>query len=278
MSLALARPAPEIAKVAAFLRRDVLMALSYRTQFASDALMLFGQAVISAFVARIVDPSVLPSFGGRTAGYLTFVTVGIALTSFLQVGLTRLTGVIGSERFLGTLEAVLLSRARITTLQVGWVAYDMLYVPLRSFIFFSIMVVAFGVDIQASGAIPALAFLIVFLPFVWGAGVTSAAATLVFRRAGFVNGILGFTLTFSSGALFPLDVLPAPVAAVAHYSPVAIAVRGSREALIGGVGWAELAPDLALLAVCAAVSLWVGTRIFDYAFRRELRSGAIGLY
>jgi hypothetical protein len=57
-----------------------------------------------------------------------------------------------------------------------------------------------------------------------------------------------------------------------------VAIDVARRALLGGAGWAELLPSLALLAGASVVSLICGLRIFAWAFRRELRSGGIGLY
>jgi len=268
----------EFAKIAAFLRRDLMMALSYRAAFVADAVALLGQAVVFSYVGRLVDPSAVPGFGGKQTSYLAFVSVGLALTALLQVGLTRLTGVIGSERFMGTLESVLVSPTRLTTLQVGWVAYDLVYVPIRTFVFFAFMAGFFGVEFELAGTGPTLAFIVAFLPFVWGVGVASAAATLIFRRGVLANGVLGFGLTFLSGAYFPLDFFPGWVRTIAGFNPVALAVEGTRQALLGGAGWAELAPSIVGLSCLSLVALAIGSRVFAYAFRRELRSGGVGLY
>lgn len=268
----------EFGRVAAFIRRDFLMAWSYRTAFLADTIAIFGQALIFSFVGRLVDPAAMPQIGGRTVDYLSYVTTGIALAGFLQVGLSRLMGVIATERFMGTLEAVLLTPTRLPVLQIGWVAFDVLYVPLRTVVYFAVMSVIFGVAFDLSGALPALAFIVVFLPFVWGVGLVCAAITMAFRNGGALNGAVRYVLTFGSGAYFPVDLFPTWMHGALRANPVTIAVDGTREALLGGVAWAQVASDLLVLAACGLASLVIGSNVFAYAFRRELRRGAIGLY
>jgi ABC-2 type transport system permease protein len=81
-----------------------------------------------------------------------------------------------------------------------------------------------------------------------------------------------------SGIYFPLDLLPGWLAAIAEYNPIAIAIQGMREALLGGVGWGEIARDVAILTPMSAASLALGLIVFRLAVRRERRLGTLGLY
>src|SRR4051812_25894975 len=99
----------EFAKLAAFLRRDFLTAWSYRMGFISDMSGLLLQAVIFSFVGKLIDPKVLPAYGGTPTGYLEFVAVGILLNAFLQIGMNQVAGSIRNEQLMGTLESVLLT-------------------------------------------------------------------------------------------------------------------------------------------------------------------------
>jgi len=90
----------EAQKIPAFLRRDLLVTLSYRAAFVSDLLALFTQAVLFYFVGRLVDPSKLPEFGGEQVTYLEFAAVGIALSVFIQIGLTRVAVAMRGEQLM----------------------------------------------------------------------------------------------------------------------------------------------------------------------------------
>src|ERR671928_25634 len=91
----------EVRKLPAFFRRDLLMALSYRVAFIADWFNLILQVLVFFLISRLIDSSQLPSFGGRQVSYAEFATVGIAISSFMQIGLTRVMGSIRGEQLMG---------------------------------------------------------------------------------------------------------------------------------------------------------------------------------
>lgn len=268
----------EAAKLPAFLRRDLLVTLSYRVAFVGDLLSLFTQGLLFYFVGRMIQPEALPSFGGSRVGYLEFVAIGIAVSVFVQLGLGRVAAAFRNEQLMGTLESMLTTPTSPTTIQLGSVVFDLVYVPIRTAFFLAVMTLAFGIDLDAGGLIPAAIVLLVFIPFVWGLGVLSAAAIVTFRRGGGVTGLIGTLLALASGAYFPLALLPGWAEAAAEANPIAIALESIRGLLLGGEGWGSIVTDVALLAPASAASLTVGVLAFRLALRRERRRGTIGLY
>lgn len=267
----------ELRKLAAFFRRDMLVAYSYRLAFVRDWVNLAVQVLVLGFVSRLVPPASLPRFGGGTVSYLEFVTVGIAVGSFVQLGMQRVGSGVRSEQLMGTLEAILATPTNLLTIQIGWVVYDVLYVPARTLVFLGAMSAFAGVHLSGSGFLPAVAVLAVFIPFVWGLGVLSAASTMTFRRGAGV-GFIATLLTLSSGAYFPLTVTPSWVQAAARWNPMALAVDAMRHALLGSGGWDEVGRAVAVLAPAALLTLLVGVWAFRVALRRERRRGTVGLY
>jgi ABC-2 type transport system permease protein len=268
----------ELRKVPAFVRRDFLVALSYRVAFVSDFVHLAGQVLLFYFVGLMIDQTKLPTFAGTEVTYLEFAAVGIALAVFMQLGLDRVASALRGEQLMGTLESLLVTPTAPATVQLGSVAFDLVYIPLRTTIFLIAVAVVFGLHFELAGLAPALAVLLVFIPFVWGLGVASAAVIMTFRRGGGVVGLGVVGLGLISGIYFPLDLLPDWLATIAEFNPVAIAIQGMREALLGGVGWGEIARDVAVLAPMSAASLAGGFAAFRLAIRRERRLGTLGLY
>ena len=275
-------PAPvlleEGRKLSAFLRRDLLTAWSYRLPFITDWFSLVLQTLIFVYVGRLIPPEALPVYLGRRVEYLEFVAVGITLASFLAVGLTRLMTAIRQEQVQGTLESLVLSPTAWTTLQLGSAVYDVLYVPVRTLVFLLLTTVFFGASYELSGAFAALVVLILFIPFVWGLGIISAAGTLTFRRGSGGVGFLVTIATLGSGAYFPMHVLPQWVQSVAAFNPIAIAVGAMRDALLGGAGLGEVLPYVVRLVPMSALSLLLGAVAFRAALARERRLGTLGLY
>ena len=270
--------AGELRKLPAFVRRDFLVAWSYRLPFVTDWIGLAFQAIMFYFVGLMVDPSKLPTFGGEPTTYLAFVAVGIAISAFMTLALGRVSVGIQQEQLAGTLESLLMTPTSPATVQLGAVVYDLIYIPIRTAVFLVVIALAFGIDFYASGLLPALVVLVVFIPFVWGLGVASAGATLTFRRGSGVVGIAMTVLVLFSGAYYPLDLLPNWIATLAELNPITIAVDGMREPLLGGTGWDGVGKAVTILLPLAAVSIALGGVAFRAALRRERRQGTLGLY
>jgi len=268
----------ELRKLPAFARRDFLVAWSYRMSFVSDWVGLAVQVVLFGFISRLIDPGKLPVYGGTQATYLEFVVVGIAVGVFLQLGLHEVVTGIRQEQLMGTLESLLTTPTAPATIQIGSVVYQLIYIPIRTAIFLVVVSAVFGLNFHASGLLPSALILFVFVGFVWGIGVASAAGILTYRRGAGALALGVGLLTLVSGAYFPLDVFPDWLATIARANPVTVAIEGMREALIGGSGWDGIGGRMAILVPAAVVALTVGVLAFRRALRREQRLGTIGLY
>ena len=268
----------ELAKLPAFWRRDLLEAWSYRAVFFSDVGGLVVELITFYFVGRMINPDVLPQFGGKDTSYVEFVSVGIALNVFLTVGFARVAGAIRQEQYKGTLESLLMTPTALATIQLGSVVYDLLYIPVRTVIFLVAVWLVFGVGFDVAGLAPVCAMMLAFIPFAWGLGLVSAASTLTFRGAGLGFGIVTTVMTLSSGAYFPLDVLPGWLETIAEANPLAIVIDAGREVLLGGVGWSEVPGKVAILAPTSLVSVVLGVFAFRAALARERRRGTLSLY
>jgi ABC-2 type transport system permease protein len=268
----------EAAKLPAFVRRDAKVALSYRVAFASDVLGLAAQVVVFSFIAKLVEPDRLPTFNGTHVTYLEFVATGIVLNLALGALLYKVSGAIRQEQLQGTLESVLMTPTATATMQIGSVASTLLVVPLRATLMLGAIALVFGLHFDAGGIGPAIAIMAALVPFAWGLGLASGAAIVTFRRG---TGLLGAGTTLlglASGAVFPLALLPAWIAAIAKWNPLAIAIDGVRETLLGGAGWSEALADIAVLIPLAGITLAAGIYLFRLALDRERRLGTIGMY
>jgi ABC-2 type transport system permease protein len=268
----------EVKKVPAFVRRDFLVQWSYRFAFFSDWANLGLQVVLFYFIGRLVDADRLPAFAGNRPSYIEFVAVGIAVTSVLQVGLSRVVTVTREEQLMGTLESLMMTPTVPTTVQIGSVMYDLAYVPIRTGVFLALAAAVLDVSFHVSGLLPATVVLLAFIPVVWGLGMISAAAVFTFRRGlGFV-GLFTLVLTGTSSTYFPVELFPGWLEAISKLNPITLALRATRDSLLGGTGWKGVGSTLLALVPIAALTLTVGVMAFRAARRRERRRGTLGLY
>jgi ABC-2 type transport system permease protein len=269
---------PELMKLAAFVRRDFLVAWSYRLSFVTGFLGLVGGALIFYFVGLMVDPASIPPVDGKPVSYLEFAIVGMVLGGFLHLGLERVSAALRNEQLMGTLESLLSTPTAQVTVQVGSVLFDLIFIPLRMAILLTTLALVFGLGLQLDGVPQALVILVFFMPFVWGLGILAAAITLTFRRGAGVVGLGVAGLTLVSGLYFPVGLLPGWLTAAAEANPLAIAAEALREALLGGADWSTVGPDILILTPLSLLSFVLGMAAFRLALRRERRLGTLGTY
>lgn len=268
----------ELRKIPAFARRDFFVAWSYRTAFVGDLVSLVTQIVTFYFISLMVDPSIIPTFGGRQVSYMGFVSIGIALGAFLQLGLGQVSTAIRQEQMMGTLDSLWMTPTRMPTLQIGLAAYNIVYEPIRTAIFLAAFAVIFDINIFTSGVAPTLVVLIFFIPFVWGLGMATGAVIFTLRRGGAFLGLSSLILNVSSGAYFPLTLFPDWVQRLSTLNPIAVTFDVARQTLLGGAGWEVVTPHLPMLAAFAVGSILVGAAATQLALERERRLGTLGIY
>jgi hypothetical protein len=138
----------------------------------------------------------------------------------------------------------------MSPIQLGLTIYDLMNVPIGTALFLGLATMVFDIAIDPSGVLPALAILLLLIPFVWGIGMVSAGVVITVRQGDGFLGIGALALNVSSGAYFPLDLRPDWLEALARINPIAIAFDGTREALLAGAVWAPLTSDMVSPRVC----------------------------
>lgn len=267
----------EAGKVGAFVRRDLLIAWSYRLAFFADILNIAAIAIVFSLIGQLVDPRELPTYGDSPTTYMEFVAIGLVLNLVIALLLARVASAMREEQVTGTLESLLTTPTRTGTVQFGSAAFELLWVPLRAALFLLAIALGFGLHLEVDGIAPATVIVLAFLPFVWGLGLVSAGATLTFRR-GVGATAIATLLGLGSGAFFPVELLPGWLGWITAINPIAIALDGVREALLGGAGWSGVGAALASLVPLSALALAIGIAAFRLALARERRLGTLGLY
>lgn len=264
--------------VRAFLRRDVLTMVSYRGALVTEWVGLVAQLAIFSLVARMVDPTIVPAYGGQRPGYLAYVTVGLVVGAFMSVGLAQVADAIRQEQMIGTLESLLATRLTPSGLHAGTLAWAAVYAPIRIVVFVGLAVAVFDVEIAVAGLAPAFAVGACLLAAISGLGVIAGSLVLTLRRGSGSIGAVAALSTAVSGAYFPIDLLPGWVQPLVAANPIAVAVEGMRLALLGGAGWADVVPHMLWLVAMAVPSSLAGRAAFRWALRREVRHGRLGHY
>lgn len=260
-------------KLRAFLRRDRLIATSYRTAFAVQVLSTVLWVPVCYFVG-----AGLSAGGGSYAGDpFAFLLIGVGLLGYMAISLRTFHRNVRDSQLMGTLEIVLLSPTSIAELLFYSSAWVYLLTTAR-FLLFLAVGTAFGLQLGSANPLTAAAVLLLAIPAFASFGIASAALVLVIKRGESINLILSTGSLLFGGVLYPVDALPAWLRPVSHALPITHALEAMRAALLQGASPALVGPQLAALAAFGAAGIPVSLALFRAAVRRTKATGTLAHY
>ena len=272
MSSALGRDTP--AAVAAVVRRDWLIARSYRAAY----VLTFGAAIFNVLAYYFISETLGGGSPSRLDGapsYFAFALVGIVITTVVQSSAMAVARRLREEQLTGTLEAIAAQPLRDSELALGLAGYPFVFSGLRTVVYMLVAGLVFGIDLGDADWIGFAAVILATTAIVLGLGLVIAAFVLLVKRAESVAALATFALAFLGGAFFPVEAFPEWLEAVARFAPTRLAYDGTREALYVGKGWGG---DAIALLVIAAVAVPFGVWAFDRALQRQRKRGTLGEY
>ncbi|HZD60061.1 MAG TPA: ABC transporter permease [Anaerolineae bacterium] len=265
-------------KVLAFLRKDLKLEMSYRFSFLMHFLSIFLSVAIFFFISKLIGSSVsahLKDYGGN---YFSFALVGIAFSNFLGTGLSSFSSIISSAQSEGTVEAMLVTPTKVSSIIVMASIWDFLMTTFDVLVYLALGALLFGLNLSQSN-IPAAA-LIIFLTILAssGLGIISASFIMVLKRGDPVNWLFGSFSSFIGGTYFPVTVLPDWLQKVSYLFPMFYALRAMRHAVLQGFSFTALLPDMGALALFSIIILPISIIMFKWAVKLAKTDGSLVTY
>lgn len=273
-----ARPFPgasRIDQVLAVARRDLAIELSYPLALVTRAASLVSGLATFYFIAKIVDER---SLVGYERGYFEFVLVGSLVVALTSVGLSAFTETIRTEQSAGTLEVLLSSPVRRSTLFMGALIVPLGFVVVETAVALFVGAALLGASFSTAGIPAALLALPPTLAVYMAVGAVSASFVILSKRGDPFSPLVTQATNFFAGALFPVAVLPDALQAVGKVLPPLYSLRVLRRALLNGASIGEVFADLAALYAFALVLVPVGALVLHRALRTARRTGTLGAY
>jgi ABC-2 type transport system permease protein len=269
------KPNLALEKIAAFFRRDLAIARSYRAAFLLETLQTFFGVATFYYLSQFVSTDQLSRSLPPGSNYFAFALIGLAFFDYLTVSLGTFDDSILEARQNGTLEALLVTETRLTTILIASAAYPLVLVALRTGIYLAWGVLLFHFPIRQANWLGAGVILLVSILAFAGLGIISTSYLLLYKRGNparwmilGVSGLLG-------GTMYPVSVLPGPLQWLARLIPVTYSLQGMRQALLAGAGMVELWPSLRALLLFCLVLLPLSGLIFAWAVRQTKVTGTL---
>jgi len=229
------------------------------------------------FIAKMIGSAgakFLEPYGGD---YFSFVLIGMAFSGYLMISLRSFSDIIRDEQMMGTLEAMLVTPTRTSTIIALSSLWNFISASFRVFVYL-VVGVLLGVNMSKANVLGALLILILTIMCFSGIGIISASFIMVFKRGDPINMLFMGTSELFGGVLFPVEVFPGWLQTVSHALPITYSVNGMRHALLQGYSWHELAPDIITLAIFSLILLPVGLFVFEQSVKKVKAHGSLVQY
>lgn len=258
----------------AFLRRDWRLQLSYRFSFVLQFFNLFFRILIFYFLSLLVGDSAASYLGDYGGDYFAFVLIGLAFSGYFGVGLQSFASNLREAQTTGTLEAMLLTPTRLSTVILSSSLYDYGFTTIQVFMYLLLGAVLFGV--QFSGNVGA-ALLILALTIVamTSLGIIAASFVMVLKRGDPVTWLFNSAGLLLGGVYYPIEIMPGWLQGLARLLPITYSLEAMRQALLTNASFSELLPDIAALALFGLVLVPISLLSFRLAVQRAKVEGTL---
>ncbi|HOU11964.1 MAG TPA: ABC transporter ATP-binding protein/permease [Anaerolineae bacterium] len=258
-----------------FLRRDFQTQFSYRFSFVMQILGILFSVASFYFVAQLFGAQANPYLNSYGGDYFAFVLIGIAFTGYQGVALYSFSGVIQSAQSMGTLEAMLVTPTRLSTLLFGSSLWNFAFTSLRVIVYLLMGVLIFDVNLRGANLLAALVILLLTILSLSSIGILSACFIIVFKQGNPLNFVIGSVSSLLSGVYYPVAVLPVWLQVVAKVYPLTYTLDAMRRALLTGASALELLPEIGVLAGFSLVLLPLSLLAFREAVKQARRDGSL---
>ncbi|MGH7900062.1 MAG: ABC transporter permease [Candidatus Binatia bacterium] len=260
----------------AFLKRDALHQLSYRTALVLELTAIVFIATIFFFLARVVDPSASPVFARYGAGgYFAFALTGIALSNYLSLSLHGFSEQIRQGQVSGNLEALFLTPARTWEIVTWGSLWSFVFQSVRIAVYLAVGA-CYGLSFQSANWPAALLVLGLSILALAPLGVLAAAFILVWKRGDPISYFMTSLSTLLGGVYYPIEVLPDWLQKLTQLLPLTHAVEAFRASVLEGASAPLLGRSLLALALFAVLLGPPSLFAFSRAVAWAKRNGALG--
>ncbi|MCA9972415.1 MAG: ABC transporter permease [Anaerolineales bacterium] len=265
-------------RLRAFLVRDFYTEVSYRTGFLVGLGGILFRVFIFYFLAQLVNDSAAPLLSEYDGDYFAFLLIGIAFGSYFSTGLTGFATALRQSQTTGTLEALLMTPTSVSTVIVGSAAWSYTYTTFRVLVYLLVGTLFLGLNLQGANVLAALVSLLLAIVSFASIGIITAGVIMIIKRGDPITALFGNLANLIGGVYYPIEILPAWLQAPAKLLPITYALRAMRLALINDASWAEVAPDLLVLALFCVVLFPVSLLLFRFAVDRARADGSLAHY
>jgi ABC-2 type transport system permease protein len=262
-------------KVTALIGHNLRLAWSYKLNFLLRYLAGVMTILLYFFLDLLLQRSGQEAVSEGT--YFTFVLIGGTFLRYLLLISQSFSANLRDEMLMGTIEPLLVTATPITLSVLGpssWMLIQATSIFIGQFLLGALL----GADFSQANWASALLVLLISLASFAGYGIISAAYAIVYKRSDPAVLFISSIAYVFSGVFFPIEIFPPWLRVISYLLPSTYTLRALRGALMGGASPADLASEIAILLVFAAVLVPLSFWALRYAIRRMKDTGELVHY
>ena len=265
-------------QIFSLLKKDLLIEASYKLAFFFNIFSVLTSVLTYFFIdklfgARITGP--LEPFG---INYFSYVLLSMAFFSYIGVGIGSFSARIRHEQLQGTLEALLLSPVKISTLLFSMSLWNLIFATFNVCVYIGLGIFLFKIDFSQINILSTVTILILTVVSFSCLGIFSASFILVFKRGNPVGWVINNLEGLLGGVYFPVAVMPAELQFIAQFLPITYAIRGIELAVYQGYSLGQLKNECLFLFMFSIILIPLSLSSFKYALKKARRQGSLTQY
>lgn len=264
-----------IRQITALLKKDYLVESTYRLGVFFNIASVCASIISYYYIDRLFGAKMVPHLEEFGVNYFAYVLVSMAFFSYAGAGLGSFASRIEAERFEGTLESILLTPTKTSTLLCSVGLWNILVASLDAAVYILLGAYLFKIDFTGVNLLSTLIILVLTIASFSGLGILSAAFIMVFRRGNPVSWVISTLEGIVGGVYFPVSVLPGWLKSLAQFLPITHAIRGLELAVYRGYSPAQLAKEIGFLALLSIILLPMSVFLFKQSIRKARKDATL---
>jgi ABC-2 type transport system permease protein len=262
----------------AFFKRDLSQALSYRLSFIMQLVGTFISVASFYFLSKLFGSALVPQLEQYGGDYFSFILIGLAFSGYISLSLSNYAQSIREGQMMGTLEVMLLSPTRLSTILFSSSLWSYVFTTINVFVYLILGVFIFGFSVSHANFVAALVVLILSIASFSGFGILSAAVVLLVKKGDPIAWLFGGASNLLAGVYYPISVLPGWLEPISRILPLTYALDAMRLTMLKGYSLYEVRFDLLILLAFTIFLTPLAFFVFRKALKRAKMEGSLIQY
>ena len=262
----------------AFLKKDFLIESSYKLSFLLNILAVIASILTYFFIDKLFGHRMVKHLEEFGVNYFSYVLLSMAFFSYIGVGLGSFSNRIRSEQMQGTLEAILLTPTKVSTILISLGLWNLCFATLDVSIYIILGIFLFKINFANINLLSTLVILLLTITSFSSLGILSASFIMVFKRGNPVGWVINSLQGLIGGVYFPVSVMPVWLQCLARFLPITYAIRAIELAVYKGFGLSQLTKEISFLILFSCLLLPLSFASFKFALKRARCQGSLLQY